>query len=1232
MRALGRQGALRRVAWALGALLALGLLCGASAQAERPPLLWQVPTDGLDGAGAGQVGNPRGVAANQQTGDVYVAELKNDRISQFSPWGEFIRAWGWDVAPEEAPGDTAGDEFEICTTACKAASVGGGAGQFNNPVGIAAAEDGSVYVYDMGNRRVQKFDPEGEFEWMVGKGVNLGPGSPGNLCTATQIGEGDSCGAGSDGTGPSEFSNGSFSDTIELGPSGNLFVGDVGRIQELEADGSFVGEVAVPGETIQSLALDSAANFYATFGGKEDVHKLSPAGAELSPSFPVISPGAVAVSSVGDVYAVEDPPGGGPGGQRRVIQFDPTGANLIPSDAEEEEAAKLKIEGKSFEYFGEASAAGFLNGLATSAACDFSPDELYVTRYNSEVESNLRAYGPAPDPVTCPSLSEGPPAIAAQYATTVNTDGAVLKAEIDPNQAAGTTYQLEYGTAPCAGGGCPNKAPPSPASLGSEGGIPVATEGVVLQGLAPNTTYHYRFVSENEAGGPVYGIAPEGGEASEAEGLGASFTTQAIPPPLPAVDPCPNAAFRTGLSAFLPGCRAYEMVSPLDKDNGDVFALFNSLNDRAALDQSALSGERMTYSTYRAFGNAQGSPYTSQYLASRTAAGWTNDAISPARGISILGSASFETEYRAFSPDLCSGWILHDTDPILAPGAIERFANIYRTEHCAGPQSYEALTTVEPPTLEPKNYNPELQGTSADGQIAAFRVRDKLTANAAAEGKFQCYESDAGKLRLISVLPSGFASKEHCSVGTANEVGRVRTASVENAVSADGGRIYWTASTGEAVFGTGQIFLRESHKNPTLEVSVGGEAQSAQSNASQFLLASEDGSKAIYAVGNLANGSAELYEFDRSSGESTEIAAGFRGMLGASEDATRIYLVSEEGVDGGEAGQPNLYLHEAGEELAFIAELSAADAMARTGFAPSAANVVPFKKTSRVSPDGLHAAFMSTAPLTGYDNTDAVSGKADAEVFRYDAASGELACVSCNPTGQRPSGRELIVETQKTGVWAAAQIPGWPTQLHASRVLSEDGSRLFFESYEALVARDTNQAQDVYEWLEPGSGGCTSASPEYSPPNEGCLALISSGRDPADVRFIDASANGSDVFFATGLSLLSQDPGLIDVYDARVNGGFPAPPPPPQICQGEACQAPGPAPQAPTPSSQSYSGPGNLKPARKCAKGKRKVKRKGKVRCVKKTHTKRAKAQKQRNKANKNKARAKNKARRGGRR
>jgi hypothetical protein len=158
-------------------------------------------------------------------------------------------------------------------------------------------------------------------------------------------------------------------------------------------------------------------------------------------------------------------------------------------------------------------------------------------------------------------------------------------------------------------------------------------------------------------------------------------------------------------------------------------------------------------------------------------------------------------------------------------------------------------------------------------------------------------------------------------------------------------------------------------------------------------------------------------------------------------------------------------------------------------------------------------------------------------------------------------------------------------------------------SFEALVARDTNGAEDVYQWQAPGSGECTTQSPAYSAANGGCLSLISSGQSPQGSELVDISADGRDVFFKTGESLVAQDSGLIDVYDARALGGFPPPPIPPAPCEGEACAPPAAAPNDPSPASASFQGAGNEpqgKPnrPRPCPKGKRRVKRAGKVRCV----------------------------------
>jgi hypothetical protein len=103
---------------------------------------------------------------------------------------------------------------------------------------------------------------------------------------------------------------------------------------------------------------------------------------------------------------------------------------------------------------------------------------------------------------------------------------------------------------------------------------------------------------------------------------------------------------------------------------------------------------------------------------------------------------------------------------------------------------------------------------------------------------------------------------------------------------------------------------------------------------------------------------------------------------------------------------------------------------------------------------------------------------------------------------------------------------------------------------------------------------------------------ISTGTSNSISLFLDASSNGNDVFFITRDQLVPQDTdGNMDVYDARVNGGFPAPSPLPP-CTGDGCKPPTTAPPAaPTIGTVTFSGPGNPKPSAPKATGKKKGKK-----------------------------------------
>ena len=171
--------------------------------------------------------------------------------------------------------------FEICIpangSACREGQAGSAAGQFSSPEGVAVDSVGDIYVLDRGlpsNQRVQKFDSEGHFLRMWGKGVNSGTSGNPEICTNAGSPT-DVCRAGEEGAGPGQFGAlsvvGSYIAIDTLGTPSDaddrVYVGDQGRIQHFDTEGAYQSEISVPGERVRSLAVDLSGNLYASFCG-----------------------------------------------------------------------------------------------------------------------------------------------------------------------------------------------------------------------------------------------------------------------------------------------------------------------------------------------------------------------------------------------------------------------------------------------------------------------------------------------------------------------------------------------------------------------------------------------------------------------------------------------------------------------------------------------------------------------------------------------------------------------------------------------------------------------------------------------------------------------------------------------------------------------------------------------------------------------------------------------------
>jgi hypothetical protein len=709
----------------------------------------------------------------------------------------------------------------------------------------------------------------------------------------------------------------------------------------------------------------------------------------------------------------------------------------------------------------------------------------------------------------------GAPRIDATWATEVLATSAKLHLEANPEGLA-TTVRFEYLTEAAYQANLAaakegfTGATRSPATGGTSIGFSSTDQEVPRQltGLTPNTTYRYRAIAINSA-------APTGVTGPEH-----AFTSEEV-----------AAVFA------LPDSRGWEMVSPIDKNGGQIQGF--GANSGGDVLQAAEGGGEVIYSSSSSFGQgAQGAPAASQYLAGREASSWSTDNATAPQRSGAEPSPGSGVPFRLFSPDLSSALLFsggscltadsgcaNPSPPLAGSGAPSGYQDYYLRDSASG--SYQALiTSSNAPalTLSPEAFSVSLAGTTPDLSHVVLSTCAKLTAEATEvsegsgcnQGERNLYEWSGGALRLINFLPG----ESHGTPGA-------RLAAQSSAISSDGNRVYFTQLE------DGGLYLREGNTTKLVPETPGG--------AGAFQLASADGSVAFFTKAS------HLYRYQAASETSTDLtpAGEVQGVLGASADGSYLYFQTASGIQLWHAGA--------------ITPVASGPAL------PS--SFPPATGTARVSADGTHLAFLSAASLTGFDNLDANTKAPDTELFLYDAESGHLICASCNPSGGRPVGSASI-----PGAVANGEGPG-ATQAYKPRVLSADGRRLFFDSTDALALQDTDNRADVYQWEAPGSGSCAGANAVNG---GGCVHLISSGRDGEPSSFIDASANGADAFFLTAASLVPSDPGSLDLYDAREGGGFPVAPTP-IPCTADACQPLPSAPEDPTPGTLVAS-PGNPPP------------------------------------------------------
>jgi DNA-binding beta-propeller fold protein YncE len=503
---------------------ALILLRAATAHALFLPL----GTFGSQGSGADQFQTPKGVAVDQASGDVYVADTGNARVEKFDAQGNFIAAWGWGVADGTA-------QSEVCTSGCQAGIPGSGAGQFSNPTSVAVDSSGGpsagdVYVGDNGNNVVLKFDangnflstidgsttPQGPYSSLVGVAVD----QSGNLWTAD--GSSDNVTEFDDQGNFLQQWNDTYGQTIAIAvDSTNNAVYLIRGTQATERwtlTGS--GETVIDGGQGVALGVDPATgNLFVDHSS--DVTLYDNTGTQID-SITLVSSSSQGLaygSTAGALYASDS------SSDQVTIYGPPTNpsAPLVASESATnvtESTATLNATivpfgldtTCEFQYVDDADFQATGYATATSVPCTpadlgssfgFQSASANVSGLTSATTYHFRAVATNSDGTTNGAdrtfTTAGPPVVQSESATGVTDATATLNATIVP-VGFDTTCQFQYvddADFQATGYASATTVDCSPADLGS--GFTAQTTSASVTGLTPGTTYHFRAVATNAA-------------------------------------------------------------------------------------------------------------------------------------------------------------------------------------------------------------------------------------------------------------------------------------------------------------------------------------------------------------------------------------------------------------------------------------------------------------------------------------------------------------------------------------------------------------------------------------------------------------------------------------------------------------------------------------------------------------------------------------------------------------